>query len=78
MTVRQASTVADLFMSKTKSGFLIRFIQKRRGRLGGGGNGENIHLKSIFLVSHSRLTAGVMKLVTTATVALHPPPKDHI
>ena len=34
MIVRQASTVADLWMSKTKSGFLIRFTQKRSGRLG--------------------------------------------
>ena len=31
--VRQASTVADLWMSNTKSGFLIRFTQKRSGRL---------------------------------------------
>ena len=51
MMVRQASTVADLWMSNTKSGFFIRFTQNRRGRLeegqgesergrGRGGNGE--------------------------------------
>ena len=50
--VRQASTVADLLMSNTKSGFLIRFTQKRSGRLvcvcvcvlggrGGGMKGQN-------------------------------------
>lgn len=33
MMVRQESTVADLLMSKTKSGFLITFTQNRRGTL---------------------------------------------
>ena len=36
MIVRQASTVADLLMSNTKSGFLIRLTQNLRGRLQGG------------------------------------------
>ena len=44
MTVRQASTVADLLMSKTKSGFLITFTQNRRGTLEEGG-GEGLLVK---------------------------------
>ena len=33
MTVRHESTVADLLMSKTKSGFLMTFTQNLRGTL---------------------------------------------
>ena len=36
MMVRQASTVADLWMSNTKSGFLMRLTQNLRNRLQGG------------------------------------------
>ena len=39
MTVRQESTVADLLMSNTKSGFLMMFTQKRRGTLKEGERG---------------------------------------
>ena len=33
ITVRQESTVADLLISNTKSGFFIKLTQKRRGKL---------------------------------------------
>lgn len=33
ITLRQASTVDVLFMSKMKSGFFMKFTQNRRGRL---------------------------------------------
>ena len=39
ITVRHESTVADLLMSKTKSGFLMTFTQNRSGTLEGGVEG---------------------------------------
>lgn len=60
MIVRQASTVADLWMSKTKSGFLIRFTQNRSGRLdvdmgmGEGRGGERRRWKCMCMCSRKR------------------------